>query len=314
MCFVFFKHILSPLFPEPPGEVAHVVLGVENKSQAAFREIILELKRHLVLRSSGGMMEQDDQLAKTSFPGVCDGVMVVTTVVLVAATVMVEFEEVWRRPPGTDETAQEGCLHGWLRKVVWTRTRVIPQSGHEAAAAPTGAGYAPFPSTAVAALTLECVLRPPGVQPGDVAIGGDARVLSLQLPINTQPTALGHLVHCEYRLHITLKAEGRLGRVQLRAGCCGGWAPCMRVVDFSSAQGMSVIRVVKAYTQHKLARVLLAAGAYSDHLQMMLMVIHDDRFHKPVAAHWAVAAGRHGVAFKNMLIWHRYWYDRYIHL
>lgn len=97
------------------GEVAHVVLGVENKSQAAFREIILELKRHLVLRSSGGMMEQDDQLAKTSFPG---------------------------------------------------------------------------------------------VQPGDVAIGGDARVLSLQLPINTQPTALGHLVHCEYRLHITLKAEG----------------------------------------------------------------------------------------------------------
>uniref|UniRef100_A0A7S0RPB2 Arrestin C-terminal-like domain-containing protein n=1 Tax=Chlamydomonas leiostraca TaxID=1034604 RepID=A0A7S0RPB2_9CHLO len=98
------------------GEVANVILQVDNKSEAAFREIQLELKRVVVLRADGaGYREMKDSMAKAKFPG---------------------------------------------------------------------------------------------VSAGDTLMGGAARVLSLPLPGTLQPTAMGHLVHSEYVLYVTLKAEG----------------------------------------------------------------------------------------------------------
>jgi hypothetical protein len=51
-----------------------VILQVENKSSAAFKDVQLELKRHMVLRSDGaGYREEKDSLAKAKFPGGCSG-------------------------------------------------------------------------------------------------------------------------------------------------------------------------------------------------------------------------------------------------
>jgi hypothetical protein len=90
--------------------------------------------------------------------------------------------------------------------VTWTASIACVHRGP--GRAPICAWQVPLILPGLTCLLSTCVCMRAGISAGDSLMGAAARVLTLQLPANLQPTTMGHLVHCEYILYVTLKAEG----------------------------------------------------------------------------------------------------------